>query len=96
MVLMRMGRDDAEQTVAALGDERGIGHNHVQPRLRIVAKGDAAVEDQPIAGAAIEAQIHPDFVGAAECHKQKRIRVVGAGRRGWSVGEVVHLSLFRW
>ncbi len=97
MVFMRMGRDDPEQMVAALGDKARVGHHDLEPRLRIVAEGDAAIDDQPLTGTAVEAQIHADLVGAAERHEIEPSRIVGPGPGNGAGRQFAHRSVFlRW
>ncbi len=81
MVLVRMRRDDAEQLVAAFDDEGRIGHDHVDPRLvLLLAEGDAAIDDQPLAAVTVEVEVHPDLAGTAERQKIERVRVEFRGR----------------
>src|SRR5208282_6705080 len=75
MVLMGMRRHNPEQPIAALDDEGGIGHDDLEPRLGIVPEGNAAVENQPIAGVAVEIQVHPDLSSATERDEEQRARV---------------------
>jgi hypothetical protein len=44
MVLMGMGQHKADQIVAAALDELRIGHDDIDARRIVVAKGDAAVD----------------------------------------------------
>ena len=89
MVLMRVGRDDPQELVAAFDDERGVGHDHIDPGLMLLlAEGDAAIDDQPLAAIAVEAEVHPDLAGAAEREEIERVGIVFAERveeRGRSV-----------
>ena len=60
MVLVRVRRDDAQQLLAAFDDKGGVGHDHVDPRLvLLLAEGDAAIEDQPLAAVAVEVRFIP-------------------------------------
>jgi len=70
MILVRMGRHDPEQAIAAFDDKAGIGHDDFEPRLRIISEGDAAIDDQPVALIPVDIQIHPDFARTAERDKE--------------------------
>ena len=62
MVLMRVRRDDAEQLVAALHNETRVGHDDIDPRLMLLlAKGDAAIDDQPLTPIAVNVEVHADL-----------------------------------
>ena len=62
MVLMRVRRDDAEQLVAALHNETWVGHDDIDPRLMLLlAKGDAAIDDQPLTPIAVNVEVHADL-----------------------------------
>ena len=53
---------------------------NLDPGLRIVPEGDAAIENEPVAGITVEVQIHPDLAGAAKRDKIERAVVaVGQG-----------------
>src|SRR5215469_4739051 len=95
MVLMGVGGDDTEQMLATLDDKGRIGHHDVDTRLRIVAKGDAAIDDQPLAGDAVKVQVHPDFVRAPQRREKQRVRVLIAETNRRPEGKVVvHFLLF--
>jgi hypothetical protein len=75
MVLMRM-RDDHGAHIVALGFEKAdIGQNQIDARQIRSRKGDAAIDDDPLAivrrAESVHRQIHADFTHAAERHKHK-------------------------
>ncbi len=77
MVFMRMGRDDPQEAVAAFDDKGGVGHDHIDPGLvLLLAEGDAAIDDQPLAAIAVEVEVHPDLAGAAEREEIERVGIV--------------------
>ena len=66
MVLVGMGQHEAEQVVLHPLDEADVGHHHVDAGSRIVAEGDAALDHDPLALAAVEVAVHADLARAAE------------------------------
>jgi hypothetical protein len=60
-----MGCNDPEQTVSPLDNESGIGHDDLEPGLRIIAKSDATIDDEPIVRVSIDVQVHPDLSRSA-------------------------------
>ena len=58
MILVRMGDDQAHQSISAVGDEAGIGHHHVHLGMRGATKANAAVHREPFAVAAVKVQVH--------------------------------------
>jgi len=95
VVLMRMRRHDPEQPVASFDDEGGVGHDDFEPRLRIVAEGNAAVENEPVAGITVEVQVHPDLACSAERDEEQRAPVTVYRTDLRLIKEIVHLFLFR-
>ena len=82
MVLVRVRRDDAEQPVAAFDDKGRVGHDHIDPGLvLLLAEGDAAIDDQPLAAIAVEIEVHPDLAGPAERQEIQRVGVVPSSIR---------------
>ena len=75
MILVRMGRHDPEQAIAAFDDKAGIRHDDFETRLRIISEGDAAIDNQPVALIPVNIQVHPDFARAAERHEEQRVGV---------------------
>ena len=73
MVLVGMGDDDADQVLAALLDEGGIGHHDLDARHRVVAEGDAEIDHQPLAGMAVEIEVHADLAGTAQGEEQELV-----------------------
>ncbi len=92
---MRVRRDNSEEPVAAFDDEGGIWHDDLDPGLRIVSEGDAAIENEPVAGITVEVQVHPDLAGAAERDKEQRARIVARRTNDRLGAEIVHRLLFR-
>ena len=84
MVLVGVGEQQAVELVAALGDERRIGHDHVGAGNTVAAERDAAVDHQPavlVARAiAVEVEVHADLAGPAQWQEQQFGRCVGPGR----------------
>ena len=71
VILVGMGEHQSEQVVAALDDERGVGHDDVDAGMTLVGKGDAEVDHQPLAVVTIEVEVHADFARTAEGHEQQ-------------------------
>ena len=63
---MRMGKDHADQLLAPLGDEARVREDGVDAGDGLVAEGDAAIHDQPLAVAAVEIEVHPDLAGPTQ------------------------------
>ena len=95
MIFVRMRRDDPEQAVAAFDDKAGIGHHDFEPRLRIIAEGDAAIDDQPVARIPVDVEVHADLARTAEWDEVKRVRVAVFRPGPGLQRETVHLSRFR-
>jgi hypothetical protein len=83
MVLVGMGQHQADHVLAPVLDEVRVGQDDVDARRRLVAEGDAAVDDQPLAADAVEIEVHADFAGAAQ--GQEHQGVIG-GRAGMGRG----------
>ena len=70
MVFVRVGQHEAEQAFALLDDEARIGHQNVHARVRLVGKGEAAIDHQPVVVArravAVKSQIGAELTDAAE------------------------------
>src|SRR3546814_10181183 len=71
MVLVPVGDDDALQTVELAFDEAEIGQDHVDAGIIRIGEGDAAIDHQPLAAAAVAIDVHADFARAAEREKQE-------------------------
>src|SRR3546814_10766577 len=63
--------DDALQTVELAFDEAEIGQDHVDAGIIRIGEGDAAIDHQPLAAAAVAIDVHADFARAAEREKQE-------------------------
>jgi hypothetical protein len=68
-------------------DEGDIRHDHVDTRRRFIAEGDAEIDHQPLAGVAVEVEVHADLAGPAESEEQQ---LVALGRE-----RVRHPARFR-
>jgi len=95
MIFVRVRRDDPEQTITALDNKSGIGHDHLDPRLRIIPEGDAAIDDEPVARVSVDVQVHPDLTRTAERDEVKRIRIAVFRLCPRLQREIVHLLRFR-
>ena len=75
MIFMRMGEQQADDIRALLLKEADVGKDNVDARLLVAAKGDAHVDDEPLAVAlaaiAVEIEIHADLANAAERHEDE-------------------------
>ena len=76
MVLMPVRQDDAEQVVAPLLDEGGVGQDQVDAGILMVGEGDAEIDHHPFALAAVEIDVHADLVRAAEREEKEFVRRV--------------------
>ena len=85
MILVRVGQHQADEIVAMLLDEGGIGHDHVDARHRLVAEGHAEIDHQPLAGIAVEVEVHADLARAAERQEQQLVAL--ASRCASAVGD---------
>ena len=86
MVLVGVGQHEAAEILGALGDEVRVRHDDFDARRVVVAEGDAEIDHQPLAGMAVEVEVHPDLAGAAQRQEQQLV-----GRRR----EVDHVGRFR-
>ena len=77
MVLVGVGDDDAGEILLALLDEGGIGHHDLDARHGVVAEGDAEIDHQPLAGVAVEVEVHADLARAAERDEQQLVGRTG-------------------
>jgi hypothetical protein len=70
VVLVGVGQDDAEDVVGIVLDEGRVRQDHLDTRRRLVAEGDAQVDDDPLAivlrPVAVEIEVHADLVGPAQ------------------------------
>ncbi len=76
MILVRVREHDADEVAGALLDEGGIGHDHFDAGHAVVAEGDAEIEHQPLAGMAVEIEVHADLACSAQGKEQE---LVGGG-----------------
>src|SRR3546814_14157648 len=72
--------DDALQTVELAFDEAEIGQDHVDAGIIRIGEGDAAIDHQPLAAAAVAIDVHADFARAAEREKQERLEERRVGK----------------
>ena len=98
MVLVRVGEHDAEQALAPLDDEGGIGHHHLDPGQALVREGDAEIDDHPVVRKAVKIEVHADLARPAERHEDELAQCGtcargGAGSGGIGCGH--HLPLLR-
>src|SRR5215813_2882203 len=70
---MRVRQNNADQVLAALLDEGGIGHHDFDAGHGIVGKADAEIDHQPFAGVAVEIEDHADLARAAQREEQQLI-----------------------
>src|SRR5258706_744979 len=75
VILVRMRDHEPDQIGLALDDEGRIRHHDLDPRYRVVAEGHAEIDHQPLAGIAVEVEVHADLAGAAERHEQQLVRL---------------------
>jgi hypothetical protein len=75
MILVRMGEDEPDQVPHPLPDEGDVGHDDLDARRRFIAEGDAEIDHQPLAGMAVEVEVHADLARAAEGEEQELIRL---------------------
>ena len=61
MILMGMGNDQPDQIVPPLGDERWVGHDHIDAGHRFIAERNPQIDHQPLPGMPIKVQVHTDF-----------------------------------
>jgi len=71
MILVRVRQHEADQVGAPLDDELGIGHQHVDTRRAVVPERDAKIDHQPLAGIAVEIEVHADLAGTAQRDEKK-------------------------
>jgi hypothetical protein len=71
VILVRVGQDDPDQVLLALLDEIQVCENQFGAGVLVGPEGHAKVHHQPLALAAVEVDIHPDFARAAERAKQQ-------------------------
>ncbi len=78
---MGMGQHKADQIFPMFLDEHRIRHDDIDTGRCPVIEGDAAIDHQPLAGMAVEIEVHADFTGAAERQEQNLVVAGNAGRR---------------
>src|SRR3546814_6262537 len=71
MILMAMGEDDAGQHLAALLDEGEIGQDDVDAGIMGIGEGDAEIDHQPFAVAAVEIDVHAELARAAKREEEE-------------------------
>jgi hypothetical protein len=71
MVLMAVGEDDAEQVLAPLLDEGEIGQDQFDAGIGRIGEGEAKVDHDPFALAAVEIDVHANLAGAAEREEEQ-------------------------
>jgi hypothetical protein len=73
MILVTMGEDNTRKLAQAVFYKLGIGKNDIDGRRRVVAEGDAKIDDQPVmftrGAEPIKVEIHADFLGTTEWHE---------------------------
>ncbi len=83
MILMSMGEHDAEQIVDPVLDEAQVRQDDIDPRIGRIGKGDAAIDHDPFALAAIEIDVHANLARAT---KRKENQLVTRGHyQGFSI-----------
>ncbi len=71
MILMPVRQYDAEQVLLPVLDEFEVGHNDVDARIIVAAKGHAQIGHDPFAVAAIEIGVHADLARSAQREKKQ-------------------------
>src|SRR5262249_46976708 len=95
MIFVRVRRNDPEQTITTLDNKSRIGHDDLDPRLRIIPEGHATIDDEPVAGVSVDVQVHPDLARTAERDEVKRIRLAVFRPGPRLQREPAHLLRFR-
>ena len=70
---MGMRQHDADQGIAPFLDERRIRHDHIDAGHRIVGEADAEIDHQPLAGVAVEIEVHADLARPAQGEEQELV-----------------------
>ena len=73
MILVGMRQHDAHQGVSALHDEGRIRHHHLDAGHGTVGEADAEIDHQPLAGRAVEVEVHADLAGPAKGQEQQLV-----------------------
>ena len=73
MIFVRVGQHDAEQVLGAFLDKFEIGENQFDSRIFVGTEGHAQIYHQPLAVAAVEVDVHPDFARSTERKKQELV-----------------------
>src|SRR5438270_2854013 len=66
MNLMAMRQDNACETLLLSFDELEVGKDQLDSRVGRVGEGEAEVDHDPLAAAAVQIDVHADLAGAAE------------------------------
>ncbi len=74
MIFMGVRHDKAGKPVQLIQRKGGIRRHHIDTGRRIVAKGDAHIDHQPVTIMAIKAHIHADFARAAQRDEHHFVR----------------------
>ena len=68
---MGVGQDNANQVFLAFLDEFQIGKDQLGARVFVGPKSHPQVNHQPLAVAAVQVDVHPDFARSAERAEQQ-------------------------
>ena len=61
----------------------------------LVAEGDAAIDDQPLAAIAVEVEVHPDLARPAERQEEQRVGIAVVESDARCAARRVHRLLLR-
>ena len=71
MILVAVGQDDPGEPLLLLLDELEVGQDQVDARIGRIGEGQAEVDHDPLAAAAVEIDVHADLARAAEGDEQQ-------------------------
>ena len=71
VVFMPVRQDDTDEIVQAILDEGQVGQDDIDAGICGIGEGHAQIDHQPLAGVAIEIDVHADLARAAEGAEEK-------------------------
>ena len=91
MVLVGVGQHDAQKVGAAFLDEGRIGHHDLDAGHGVVGEADAEVDHQPLAGMAVEIEVHADLARAAQ-REEEELVLAGNGHAAFLLRFQISIS----
>jgi hypothetical protein len=71
MVFVAVGEDDPRESLLLVLDELELGQDEVDSGILGIGEGQAEIDHQPLAAAAVQVDVHADFARPAERAEQQ-------------------------